>query len=306
MTESNKSGRASAAPMKEGHRQGIPPQGAPRPYTPGYDAPRRSEAQPVIPQQRVVEKLDEHMSRNDLAAAERHLLYWLGESVAIGDDRGQLMLRNELVGHFRKTGDAQSAFEHAAAALKLLDELEFGNTISAGTTYTNIATAYNAFGRDAESLELFQRAAAIYEGNASTDPKLLGGLYNNMALTCVSLGRHDEADELYRKALDTMERVENGQLEQAITYLNMADAAVARDLADADGAEEAPSPSAECERQVEQLLDTALGLIDTPGIPHDGYYAFVCEKCAPTFGHYGYFLAEQDLAERAREIYERP
>ena len=24
----------------------------------------------------------------------------------------------------------------------------------------------------------------------------------------------------------------------------------------------------------------------------DGYYAFVCEKCAPVFGHYGYFLTE--------------
>ena len=58
-----------------------------------------------IPQQRVVEKLDEYMSRRDYAGAERHLLYWLEEALAAGDKRGELMVRNELVGHFRKVGN---------------------------------------------------------------------------------------------------------------------------------------------------------------------------------------------------------
>ena len=40
-------------------------------------------------------------------------------------------------------------------------------------------------------------------------------------------------------------------------------------------------------------------------MPRDGYYAFVCEKCAPTFDYYGYFLIADDLNERAKAIYER-
>ena len=32
-----------------------------------------------IPQQRIIEKMDEYMSRRDYAGAERHLLYWLEE-----------------------------------------------------------------------------------------------------------------------------------------------------------------------------------------------------------------------------------
>ena len=52
-------------------------------------------------------------------------------------------------------------------------------------------------------------------------------------------------------------------------------------------------------------MDEALSLLDTPGIPRDGYYAFVCEKCAPAFEYYGYFLAAEDLKERAKRIYER-
>ena len=45
--------------------------------------------------------------------------------------------------------------------------------------------------------------------------------------------------------------------------------------------------------------------INTESLPRDGYYAFVCEKCAPVFGYYGYFLTEQELNRRAREIYDR-
>ena len=37
----------------------------------------------------------------------------------------------------------------------------------------------------------------------------------------------------------------------------------------------------------------------------DGYYAFVCEKCASVFGYFGYFVYEKELEKRARDIYER-
>ena len=255
-----------------------------------------------VPQQRIVEKLDEYMSRRDYAGAERHLLYWLEEALAVGDKRGQLMLRNELVGHFRKTGNKEQAFLHADAALRLVDELDFGDTISAGTTFTNVGTAFNAFGEHGRSLELFQKAAALYEGSSHTQPQLLGGLYNNMALTCVALGRYDEADGLFERALAIMANVENGELEQAITYLNMADAAVAK-AGGSDGV--IPVDSPECEEEVERLLDRALELLDTPSVPRDGYYAFVCEKCAPVFAHYGYFLVDEDLRQRAEAIYGR-
>lgn len=254
--------------------------------------------------QRVTEKLDEYMSRHDYAGAERHLLYWLQEAQALSDTRGELMVRNELIGHFRKTGNREQALLHVERACALVDELGLANTVTAGTTFTNAATALNAFGENEASLGLFRKAATAYEASSYAEPQLLGGLYNNMALACVSLGRFDEAAELYRKALATMATVEHGELEQAITYLNMADAAVAETAARL-GCNPLESGDADCERQIEQYLDKALELLNTPGIPLDGYYAFVCEKCAPVFGHYGYFLAEEDLRERAHGIYER-
>jgi len=246
-----------------------------------------------VPQKRIVEKLDDYMSRRDYAGAERHLLYWLEEAKLGGDKRGELMLRNELVGHYRKVNDRDKALTHGEAALALLRELDFEGTVSAGTTYTNVATACSAFGENDRALALFEKARAVYEATPRTEPALLGGLYNNMALSCAAAGRYEEAFALYEKAMDTMAGVANGGLEQAITCLNMADATAAQ-----KGMEEA-------ETEIDALVDRAWDLLNDPSIPRDGYYAFVCEKCAPTFSYYGYFLAAEDLKKRAEDIYDR-
>ena len=255
-----------------------------------YGAPTEIKS---VPQQRIMEKVDEYMSRRDYAGVERHLNYWLEEAKLGHDQKGELMIRNELIGHYRKVQDRDRAFLHAEAALALLDEIGFEGSISAGTTCVNAATAYQAFGENERALAIFERARTNYEAIPALKPELLGGLYNNMALTLVSLGRYDEANALYEKAIETMGKAEHGALEQAITYLNMANAAEdEKGLLDASEA-------------IDAYLGKAQTLLDAPGIPHEGYYAFVCEKCAPTFEYYGWFAAANELNERARAWYER-
>ena len=113
-----------------------------------------------------------------------------------------------------------------------------------------------------------------------------------MALCCTALERYEQADTLFKKALAIMAGVPRGGLEQAITYLNMADAAAAR-----YGMEESES-------RVAAYLDKAAALLMDPSIPRDGYYAFVCEKCAPAFSYYGYFLTARQLKDAADAIYQ--
>ena len=250
------------------------------------------EVKPV-PQQRIIEKMNEYMGRRDYKGAERHLHYWLEEARLGRDLRGELMIRNELIGHYRKVGEREGAMENIDVALALLEALDFGQTISAGTTYVNAATACNAFGENGRSMTLFQKAKAIYEAAPRTEAGLLGGLYNNMALTCAALERYDEALAYYEKAMEQMGKVPGGALEQAITCLNMADMLEKR-----DGLEAA-------EPQIFELVDRAFELLQEGGAPEDGYYAFVCEKCAPAFSYYGYFLAAEELQKKADEIYER-
>ena len=258
------------------------------------DEPYGSEpAVRSIPQQRIIQKMDEYMSRRDYAGAERHLKYWLEEARLGRDGRGELLLRNELVGHYRKVGNREAAFENMDAALLLLEELDFAKTRSGGTTYVNCATACSAFGEQEKAMALFEKAKEVYEADPQTRPDLLGGLYNNMALCCAALRRFEEAGQYYDKALQIMGQVPGGELEQAITYLNMADAQAAH-----YGMEES-------EKQICEFLDTAYDLLQNTSAPRDGYYAFVCEKCAPTFSYYGYFLAAQELTERAEAIYRK-
>lgn len=276
------------------YKDTLPPEDYVEPRCLLCDEPYGAET-PVksIPQQRVIEKMDEYMSRRDYAGAQRHLLYWLEEARLGHDLRGELLVRNELVGHFRKVGDKDKALEHSERALELLQTLDFENTISAGTTYTNVATARQAFGDPEGALALFEKARAVYESAPRTGSELLGGLYNNMALSCVALGRFEEAYALYDRAMEKMAVVPGGELEQAITCLNRANAV------------EAQLGLEEGESAIFALLDRAQELLDTSTHPRDGYYAFVCEKCAPTFSYYGYFLAAQELTRRAEELYER-
>lgn len=257
------------------------------------DEPYGSKKVRPVPQQRIAEKLDEYMSRRDYAGAEKHLLYWMQEALEGGDERGRLMLCNELIGHYRKTGQRAEAFARAEEALGLLGRLELEGSISEGTTCVNAATAYSAFGEDTRALELFSRAAKVYEGRSDTDPAMLGGLYNNMALALGGLGRFGEAYALFDKAMALMGRVPGGELEQAITCLNIADTLEAEQGAEAAGA------------RIRSLLDRALGLLRGAPVPRDGYYAFVCEKCAPGFGHHGDPGAEAELRKAAEEIYDR-
>ena len=257
------------------------------------DEPYGSKKVRPVPQQRIAEKLDEYMSRRDYAGAEKHLLYWMQEALEGGDERGRLMLCNELIGHYRKTGQRAEAFARAEEALGLLGRLELEGSISEGTTCVNAATAYSAFGEDTRALELFSRAAKVYEGRSDTDPAMLGGLYNNMALALGGLGRFGEAFALFDKAMALMGRVEGGELEQAITCLNIADTLEAEQGAEAAGA------------RIRSLLDQAYAFLRDAPVPRDGYYAFVCEKCAPGFGHHGDPRAEAELMKAAEEIYDR-
>ncbi len=246
-----------------------------------------------VPQQRIVEKVDEYMSRRDYAGVERHLNFWLEEARLGCDLRGELTIRNELIGHYRKVGEKEKAFENIERALALVELLGFEGGRSAATTYVNAGTACNAFGENERAVGLFKKAVEIFEREPAKDLQLLGGMYNNMALAFAALGRYAEAYPLYDRAIGIVRQAPCGCLEHAITLLNIAEA------------KEHELGMEAAEEQIGELLRDAFTLLCDNEVPRDGYYAFVCEKCAPTFSYYGYFADAAELNRRAKEIYER-
>ena len=238
---------------------------------------------------RILEKLDQHLHANDYMSAERHLKYWLDEARLARDVRAELFLLNELMGLYRKTGRQSEAVECADKALGLAHE-NFACTVTAATTYINAATVYKAFSLAERAIPLFEAARDIYESSLDENDTRLGGLYNNMGLALVDLSRFDEAREAYQKAINVMSRHRDRDGEVAITYLNLATAAE-REHGLVDGDE-----------MIQGYLDIAESLLEGCK-ERDGYYAFVCEKCASVFGYYGRFAYEKELYERAEAIY---
>lgn len=246
-----------------------------------------------IPIGRIIDKLDSYLNQNNYDAAQRHLQYWLSEAESCYDMRGKLTVLNEQIGFYRKIGKESECLCAISDALLLADSMNMEQSVTYGTTLINAATGYKAFGKTEEALPLYRKAQVIYESVLESNDGRLGGLYNNMALTLTELKNFREAEDLFNKAIEVMEKQENGELEVAITHLNIADL-IAAEYGFENG-----------EKEIEKQLLEAEKLLNTEGLPKDGHYAFVCEKCAPVFGYYGYFLTERELNRRAREIYER-
>ena len=234
----------------------------------------------------ILDELDRYLHRNDYASAEAFLLRKLPEA----DIPTEVLLRNELMGLYRKLGRREEALDMVAAALALIDRQRLSRNLGAATTFLNAATVYKAFGLAERALPLFERARELYEVNLSPSDSRLGGLYNNMGLALVDLGRFEEAKTLYRKAITIMEPTENDPLEVAITLLNLASAA------------EAELGLQEAEDAITDYLTRAESLLENHP-RKDGYYAFVCEKCASVFGYYGWFVTQRTLTEQAERIY---
>ena len=246
-----------------------------------------------IPVTRVLERLDAYLRKNDTASAERHLSYWLAEAEQGNDPQGKLTILNEQIGLYRKCGKKAEGLAAIGAALALLDTLKLADSVTGATTYLNAATGYRAFDEPEKALSLYRRARAIYETLLSPSDARLGGLYNNMAVTLTALGGYGEARDLFSRALGIAEKREHGETEAAVTCLNLADLTAAEKGLEAGDAE------------ISALLARAETLLDTANLPRDGGYAYVCEKCAPVFGYYGWFVTEETLSRRAKEIYER-
>ena len=242
---------------------------------------------------KLIAELDHILSKNDYSSARDFLEKWVEIAQNQNDNKALFSLCNECIGLYRKIGEKENCYKYCEKALDLLKVLNVENTVTGATAYTNCATAYKAFGRAEKSIPLFEKAVHLYENLLPKNDRRLAGLYNNFALSLVDLKEYKNAIEFYKKAINVLDKNPKFNLEQAVSYLNIANAVEAQ-----KGLENA------CE-EIDVLLDKAQKVLNENYSEADGNYAFVCEKCAPTFGYYGRFLYENELKERARVIYER-
>lgn len=252
-------------------------------YYPDKDAPKGT-----IPIRSVLDKLDRAEWKNDMAEAGRLLAYWENEGLALGDKRGLLTIYSEQMGYYRKVRDEEKGLSSVQKGLELLASLELDDSIGGATIMLNAATTMKAFGKAKEAVPLYQKTEKLYEQYLDKADERFAGLYNNAALAYADLGEKGKAEDYYNKALLVLEQNAGSENEKAITLVNLAH------LCEEDH-----------EEKSYEYMEKALEVLNSDTVIRDGKYANTCDKCAPSFGYFGYFLAEEDLKKRAKEIYER-
>ncbi len=242
-----------------------------------------------VPIIRVIQKLDEHFAHNDLESAVELLEYWNGEAKNIGDNRGRLEILNEQIGIYRRIFSRDKALDAANAALRIIEDENLDGALSTGTIYVNIATPLKAFGKTDEAMPYYKKAEQIYDSFTDTPIFQKAALNNNMASALTEMGDFKAAEKCYLAAIDMLKTDSTYYGEVAVSYINLAH--LYEDMARID-------------TDIFAALDKAWQYLTHPNTKHDGNYAFVCTKCAPSFEYFGFDEREEYLTKEAEKIYE--
>ncbi len=241
-----------------------------------------------VPCDRVLEKLDEHFARNDIAGAGRLLLYWENEARILGDDRGLLEILNELIGYYRRTNEKDKALASVKEAFALIEKLGDGNSVCFGTIYLNGATTMKAFDLAEEAIPYYEKARKIFEDKLDENDYRLAAFYNNVSSAYKDLGRLSDSENACLKAIEILGGDGKYNGEVAVTYINLAHL-----YHEADPFDE----------RVEASLDKAYEMLTSKATVKDGAFAFLCSKCYPSFGYFGHFEREKEIRELTEKIY---
>lgn len=248
------------------------------------------ETYKTIPLTRVFDKLNALFSKNDLDAVGKTLDFWEAEARNIGDLRGLLEILNEKIGYYRRTNEKNKALSVVNEAFYLIEQKGVGDIISSATVYLNGATTMKAFGFAVDSMPYYEKARTIYEAHLESNDYRIAALYNNVSSAYKDLGDPVKAESACLKAIEILKRNEDCNAEIAVTLINIAHIYYDQDPAD---------------ERIYDLMDKAWDLIISEENTHNGDFAFLCSKCYPSFGFFGYFEREAELRALTDKIYER-
>ena len=246
------------------------------------------ESYESVPIARVMQKLDELFSKNDLHGVGVLLGYWEREARLLHDDRGLLEILNEQIGYFRRTGECEKAFSAVDEAFALIEFLGVTENQSSGTIYLNGATTMKAFGETEKAMQYYYKVKEIYDKTLDKNDYRLAAYYNNVSSAYKELGQMENAEKACYSAIEILEKSDKFMGEIAVTHVNLAHL-----YYDADNVDE----------RVYEHMERAWELLSSPSNEHDGNFAFLCSKCYPSFAYFGYFDYEKRLKSLVEKIY---
>lgn len=172
--------------------------------------------------EQVLKQLDGLFAQHKVAQVEDFLLGKIDEAAAEGDTGSLITLLNEIIGHYRETGEFDKSIAACRQVLLLMDELGLKGTVAYATTLLNVANACRAAGLLRESMTYYQEVRGIYEKNLAQTDFRYASLYNNMSLLFQEMGDYESACDCLERALGIASMYEGARIEVAVTYTNLA------------------------------------------------------------------------------------
>ena len=167
------------------------------------------------------ETIDHLYEQGRSLEAENVLLSTAGAAAEEGDDHLLLQILNELIGHYRETGEWEKAFEITDRAVYIAGRIYPTESIPYATTLLNAASMYRAAGKLQMSRDMYHEVEKIYAVTLDSNDMLYASLYNNEALLYQEEGEFPKAKALLLKALD-IDKANGKEYEEAVSLANIA------------------------------------------------------------------------------------
>ena len=182
-------------------------------------------------------------------------------------------------------GDWDGAERVFLAALAEAEET--GDRRAALSLCSELMGFYRQRGDAGKFYPVFDRGMELL-GDVRPGAAARGTILINAAAALDALRRPDEAERYMLRALENQKK-RPGDLDLAVTYVNLAQHYAAQDENDA---------------RIAACLDKAMERMDSPDAVWEYYYAHTARKIAPALEALGRADAARDLRERADIIYE--
>lgn len=172
--------------------------------------------------EQVLKQLDELFAQHKVDQVEAFLLRRIDEASAEKDTSSLITLLNEIIGHYRETGEFDKSVSACRELLVLIEEAGLKGSTAYATSLLNVANACRAAGLLRESMIYYQEVKGIYAQKLDTSDFRYASLYNNMSLLFQEMGDYESACDCLERALSIVSLYSEAQIETAVTYTNLA------------------------------------------------------------------------------------
>ena len=172
--------------------------------------------------EQVLRELDGLFGEHDMEKVEAFLVAKIDEASAMRDYSAMITLLNEIIGHYRETGEFEKSISCCKQVLMLMDQLGLQGSVEYATTLLNVANACRAAGLLRESMTYYEEVRKIYDGQISPVDFRYASLFNNMSLLFQEMGDFESACDCLERALGIVMQYPQARIEAAVTYTNLA------------------------------------------------------------------------------------